>query len=60
MKIGVLGAGSMGSGIAQVAAQSGHNVVLFDTNAEQLEKAHAALVKVMARLVEKGKLGEHE
>lgn len=50
----------MGSGIAQVAAQSGHNVVLFDTNAAQLEKAHAALVKVMARLVEKGKLGEHE
>ena len=31
MKIGVLGAGSMGSGIAQVAATYGHEVVLFDT-----------------------------
>lgn len=60
MKIGVLGAGSMGSGIAQVAAQSGHNVVLFDTNAEQLEKAHASLAKIMARLVEKGKITEDE
>lgn len=60
MKIGVLGAGSMGAGIAQVAAQSGHNVVLFDTNAAQLEKAYASLAKIMARLVEKGKITEHE
>ncbi len=58
MKISVLGAGSMGSGIAQVASQSGHEVVLADTNQEALDKAKAKLAKVMARLVEKGKFGQ--
>lgn len=56
--IGVLGAGAMGSGIAQVAAQAGHQVVLFDTTAEQLEKSKQKLAKVMNRLVEKGKFDE--
>ena len=37
--IGVLGAGTMGAGIAQVASQSGHTVVLVDLNADQLERA---------------------
>jgi len=46
----------MGSGIAQVAAQSGHLVVLSDTNDAALEKSKAKLQKVMARLVEKGKI----
>lgn len=50
----------MGSGIAQVAAQSGHTVWLFDTNEAALEKATAALAKIMARLVEKGRLSEDE
>ena len=58
IKVGVLGAGSMGAGIAQVAAQSGHNVVLCDTNQGQLDNAKAKLAKIMARLVEKGKLTE--
>ncbi|MFT4603255.1 MAG: 3-hydroxybutyryl-CoA dehydrogenase [Arenicella sp.] len=57
IKVSILGAGSMGSGIAQVAAQSGHNVVLADTNQEALDKAKAKLAKIMARLVEKGKFG---
>jgi 3-hydroxybutyryl-CoA dehydrogenase len=56
IKVGIIGAGSMGSGIAQVAAQAGHEVVLFDTNTEQLDKAKAKLAKIMARLVEKGKI----
>ncbi len=56
MKIGILGSGSMGSGIAQVASQSGHEVVLFDTNAEQLDKAKGKLAKIMARLIEKGRV----
>ncbi|MCE2495158.1 MAG: 3-hydroxybutyryl-CoA dehydrogenase [Flavobacteriales bacterium] len=60
MKIGVVGSGSMGSGIAQVAAQSGHEVVLFDIAPQALEKAMAALKKIITRLVEKGRLTEEE
>lgn len=60
MKIGILGAGSMGSGIAQVASQSGHEVVLFDTNSDQLEKAKAKLAKIMTRLVEKERVTADE
>jgi 3-hydroxybutyryl-CoA dehydrogenase len=55
-KIGVLGAGSMGSGIAQVASQCGHEVVLCDTNAVQLEKAQSGLAKTLEKLVEKEKI----
>lgn len=55
-KIGVLGAGSMGSGIAQVAAQCGHSVILCDTHAVQLVNAKAALAKTLAKLVEKEKM----
>jgi 3-hydroxybutyryl-CoA dehydrogenase len=58
--IGVLGAGTMGSGIAQVAAQNGHQVVLVDVSKPMLEKSKDALVKVMDRLVEKGRLSTHE
>lgn len=58
MKIGVLGAGTMGAGIAQVAAQSGHEVVLVDVNQVQLDKAKASLIKVLDRLIEKGTLND--
>lgn len=57
-KIGVLGAGTMGAGIAQVAAQSGHDVVLVDVNQVQLDKAKASLIKVLDRMIEKGNLDE--
>ena len=56
MKIGVLGAGTMGAGIAQVAAQAGHEVVLVDVNQVQLEKALAGYQKVFDRMIEKGQL----
>ncbi len=58
--IGVLGAGTMGSGIAQVAATFGHSVVLHDNNVEQLEKAQFQLNKILSRLVEKGKITEEK
>lgn len=56
IKVGVIGSGSMGSGIAQVAATAGHEVVLFDTNQDALEKAMNKLQKILARLVEKGRI----
>lgn len=46
----------MGSGIAQVAAMAGHNVVLFDTNEAALDKARGSLQKTLEKLVEKGKI----
>lgn len=51
--VGVLGGGTMGSGIAQVAAAAGHRVILADPFAKVVEKARAGHEKVMARLVEK-------
>lgn len=60
MKIGVLGAGTMGSGIAQVAAQNGHETILVDVNQDMLNKAESALDKVLSRLVEKEKISEDE
>lgn len=54
-KLSVIGAGTMGTGIAQVAATAGWDVVINDTNSDVLEKSSASLVKVMNRLVEKEK-----
>ena len=54
--IGVLGAGTMGAGIAQVAAQSGHSVILVDLNTDQLERAKSNLAKTLSKLIEKGKI----
>jgi len=54
--IGVVGAGAMGAGIAQVAAQNGHPVVLADAAATSIAKAKDGHAKAMAREVEKGRL----
>ena len=60
MNIGIIGAGSMGSGIAQVAATAGEEVMVFDTNAASLDKASASLTKIMNRLVEKERVTRKE
>jgi 3-hydroxybutyryl-CoA dehydrogenase len=54
--IGVLGAGSMGNGIAQVAAQSGYNVVMRDVDEKFIERALKGIDKFLTKSVEKGKI----
>ena len=54
--VGIIGAGQMGAGIAQVAAASGYAVVLADRELAIAEKARDAIGKRLARLVEKGQL----
>lgn len=54
--VGVLGAGAMGSGIAQVAAAAGHRVLVTDARSEALEHAKAGVETRLAREVEKGRL----
>lgn len=56
--IGVVGAGTMGQGIAQVLVQSGFAVKLYDVADEQLQRASAAIDKGLGKLVAKEKLGE--
>ena len=60
MDIGIIGGGTMGAGIAQVAAQSGHKVVLVDLNQDVLKKAKANHLKIFQRLIEKGKITEKD
>jgi len=54
--IGVIGSGTMGSGIAQVAACSGLNVILADVADDLLKKSMAGIDKSLSKLIEKGKL----
>ena len=58
--IGVIGAGTMGIGIAQVAAQNWNHVVLVDTNQEVLDKAKFNLDKTLTKLVEKQKITQED
>lgn len=56
----VLGAGTMGSGIAQVSAQSGFNTLLYDINEEILSKAKTNIQKSLQTLVDKEKISSEE
>jgi len=60
MKVGIIGSGTMGSGIAQVAATSGCIVKIYDTKQEALDKSKKSLEKVLARLIVKGRIDEIE
>lgn len=56
INISVIGAGTMGQGIAQLALQAGHTVVLIDQSQTQLDNAKANLEKLFNRFTEKGKI----
>lgn len=58
--IGVIGAGTMGAGIAQVALERGYRARLYDVAEPGLEKARQAIAQGLARLVEKGRLAPAE
>jgi len=57
-KVGVLGAGSMGSGIVQIAATNKHQVTLVDLNEDALVKASTGLKNILSRLVQKEKIDQ--
>jgi 3-hydroxybutyryl-CoA dehydrogenase len=59
-KIGVVGAGAMGTGIAHVAAMNGYEVVLRDIDMSYVEKSIKNMDKFMARSVEKGKMTQDQ
>ena len=55
-RVGIVGTGAMGRGIAQIAAQAGSTVLLFDTQADAIAKARDALGAQWDKLVDKGRL----
>ena len=57
---GVIGAGQMGNGIAQVAAMSGLDVVMNDIKTEFVERGLANITKILTRSVDKGKMSDDE
>jgi len=59
-RIGVVGAGVMGQGVAQLAASCGLEVVMFDLDSSMVESARRNIEKHLSRLVEKGRLGAEE
>ena len=59
-KIGIVGCGQMGSGIAEVAARAGFDVLSMEINEELLNKGKAKIEKSLGRAVEKGKLSAED
>lgn len=59
-RVSVIGAGQMGGGIAQVAAQAGYQVFLLDTTEERVQAGLERIGSLLSRSVEKGKLSAEE
>lgn len=59
-KVGVVGIGTMGSGIVQVSAQAGYDVLVVDSADEFLKRGMATIDKVMSRNIEKGRITQEE
>ena len=59
-KVGVLGCGLMGSGVAEVAARAGYTTIIREVSEELLDKGRARIEKSLARAIKKGKLEESE
>jgi 3-hydroxyacyl-CoA dehydrogenase len=59
-KIGVIGAGTMGAGIAQVAAQGGIEVLLYDIHDQIIAKAQEKIRYFIGRLATKGRISEQD
>ena len=60
MRVGVIGGGLMGSGIAEVCARSGVDVTVVEANDERAERSRVAIDKSLARGVRAGKLSEDD
>ena len=60
MIVGVVGAGTMGAGIAQVCLQAGHEVLLHDVDHASIERGRGRVMDGLAKLVEKGRLTTDE
>lgn len=60
MKIGIIGAGAMGTGIAQVAATAGHPVTIYDSSPDALKRAAQDLKNILEKLAGKGKIKKTE
>jgi 3-hydroxybutyryl-CoA dehydrogenase len=58
IKVGVVGCGAMGSGIAQVAAVAGHTVTVMDSNETALQKSRISLKDILQKLADKGKISD--
>ena len=58
--VGVVGAGQMGNGIAQVAAMSGVSVIMSDINEEFVQRGLKTITKILAKSVDKGKLSPED
>ncbi len=56
LQIGIIGAGAMGSGIAQISATNGHSTIVYDTNDVALQKCQKSISNSLTKLVEKQKL----